>query len=175
VTDASRMWLMLNVRSEDVKYVRVRDPKIGAAGQTVRFRPDGGAAEVVGDLVWKSTAIDDKTRTFSVRAEVPNADGSLLAHTFGVGNIVLREEKDAMVVPNEAVHWEGDCNIVFVRDKNLLKEGAPKVFHVRTVRPGVIAGGQTEIIAGLLPGEIVASRNSAALRAQLLKNNLGAG
>ena len=33
----------------------------------------------------------------------------------------------------------------------------------------------TEIIAGVLPGEVVATRNSAALRAELLKNNLGAG
>jgi membrane fusion protein, heavy metal efflux system len=33
----------------------------------------------------------------------------------------------------------------------------------------------TEIIAGLLPGEIVAARNSVVLEAQLLKSNLGPG
>jgi len=175
VADTSRMWLILNVRNEDVKYLRVRDAKTGKPGQTVRFLPDGAEAHVSGELVWKSTIVDEKTRTVQFRAELPNPDGSLLANTFGIGQIVLREEKNAVVVPNEAVHWEGDCTIVFVRDKNFMTPGAPKVFHVRTVRPGVKNGGNTEIIAGLLPGEIIATRNSASLRAEMLKNNLGAG
>jgi membrane fusion protein, heavy metal efflux system len=106
---------------------------------------------------------------------VPNPDGTLMAHTFGTGRVILRAEQDAIVVPSEAVHWEGDCHVVFVRDKHFLDAGAPKVFHVRSVRPGVDHAGNTEIIAGLLPGEVVATRNSAALRAELLKNNLGAG
>jgi cobalt-zinc-cadmium efflux system membrane fusion protein len=33
----------------------------------------------------------------------------------------------------------------------------------------------TEIIAGLLPGEQVATANSGILRTELLKNNLGEG
>jgi hypothetical protein len=43
------------------------------------------------------------------------------------------------------------------------------------VRLGVQNGGTTEIIAGLLPGEVIASKNSVVLEAQLLKSNLGAG
>ncbi|MFO0965018.1 MAG: hypothetical protein U0793_05440 [Gemmataceae bacterium] len=78
-------------------------------------------------------------------------------------------------MPSEAIHWEGDCHIVFVRDKDYLKPGAPKVFHVRTVRPGVRNGDFTEIIAGVLPGEVIASRIAAILRSELLKNRLGEG
>jgi cobalt-zinc-cadmium efflux system membrane fusion protein len=175
VADTRHMWLKLNVRAEDVPYLRVRDRKTGAPGQTVRFRPDGSNREVSGELVWKSTTVDEKTRTVQFRADLPNPEGQLMAHTFGSGRVLLREEKDAIVVPSEAVHWEGDCHIVFVRDKHFLEEGAPKVFHVRSVRPGVDYAGKTEIIAGVLPGELVATSNSAALRAELLKNNLGAG
>jgi cobalt-zinc-cadmium efflux system membrane fusion protein len=177
VTDTSRMWLVLNVRLEDVHYLRVRDPKTNAPGQTVRFRPDGNNREVTGELVWRSTHVDEKTRSVQYRAEVPNVDGSLLANTFGVGQIILREEKEAIVVPSQAVHWDGDCNIVFVQDKDF--HTGLKVFHVRSVRPGVTVTDKTEviteIIAGLLPGEVVATKNSANLRAQLLKNRLGAG
>ncbi|MCI0376691.1 MAG: efflux RND transporter periplasmic adaptor subunit [Gemmataceae bacterium] len=175
VTDSSRMWLVLNVRAEDVKYVRVRDAKTGQPGQTVRFRPDGSDTEVSGELVWRGSQLDERTRTVPFRAELSNSDGSLFANAFGVGQIVLREEKKAIVVPNEALHWEGDCRIVFVRDKNFHKPGAPKVFHVRTVRAGVTNGAYTEIIAGLLPGEVIATKNSANLRAEVLKNNLGLG
>ncbi len=185
VSDTSRMWLVLKVRIEDVEYLRVRDEKTSFAGQTVKFRPDGSKKAVEGKLVWKSTDVDDKTRTVQFRAELPNSDGSLLANTFGTGQIVVRAEaqtgpkdtaeKDAIVVPTEAVHWEGDCHIVFVRDKNFLDPNGLKVFHVRTIRPGVINGPHTEILAGVLPGEVVATRNSGSLRAELLKNNLGAG
>ena len=78
-------------------------------------------------------------------------------------------------MPSEAVHSDGDCNVVFVRDKDFLKEGAPKFFHIRKVRLGSKDGETTEIIAGVLPGEVIASKNSVVLEAQLLKSNLGAG
>ena len=49
------------------------------------------------------------------------------------------------------------------------------MFHVRTVRLGAKDDKQTEIVAGLLPGEVVATRGSSLLRAELLKDNLGEG
>ena len=167
VADTSRMWLTLNVRQEDAQRL--------ALGLPVRFRPDGGGQEVTGVIAWISTAVDEKTRTVKVRADLDNRDGRLRANTFGPGRIVLREEKHAVVVPNEAIQWEGDCHIVFVRDKNFLREGAPKVFHVRKVRPGARDDKYTEIIAGVLPGEVVATKGSGTLRGELLKNNLGEG
>jgi cobalt-zinc-cadmium efflux system membrane fusion protein len=175
VVDNSCMWLTLNVRMEDKKYLRIRDTKTGMPGQTVRFRADGAGEVITGELVWISTAVDEKTRTIQIRADLANSDGQMTASTFGTGSIVLREEKEAVVVPNEAVHWEGDCYIVFVRDKHFLEKDAPKVFHVRTVRPGAKNQQYTEVIAGVLPGEVVASTNSGALRAELLKNRLGEG
>jgi cobalt-zinc-cadmium efflux system membrane fusion protein len=64
---------------------------------------------------------------------------------------------------------------VFVRDKDFLRGGIPKVFHVRTVRLGAKDDKQTEIVAGILPGEMVATTGSSLLRAELLKGNLGEG
>ena len=166
VVDVRQMWLTLDLRMEDAKLV--------ALGQEVRFRPDGGK-EARGKITWISTEADHKTRTVKVRASLDNSDGRLRANTFGSGKVILREESQAIVVPNAAVHWEGCCHIVFVRDKDFFKDGAPKVFHVRTVRPGAKDDKQTEIIAGVLPGEVVATKGSAALRAELLRNNLGEG
>jgi cobalt-zinc-cadmium efflux system membrane fusion protein len=169
VADTSRLWLTLNVRQEDAKYLSL--------GQTTLFRTSDSAnePETKGTVSWISTDADDVTRTVKVRVDLKNADGRLRANTFGTGRIVLREEPKAVVIPSEAIHWDGTCNVVFVRDKNFLKPDAPKVFHVRSVRPGVKEGAATEIIAGLLPGEVIASKNSVVLEAQLLKSNLGAG
>jgi membrane fusion protein, heavy metal efflux system len=129
-------------------------------------------------VTWISPVADERTRSVQVRAELGNADRSHRAGEFGAGRIVLREEKSSLVVPSEAVHWEGDCNVVFVRDKDYEKDGAAKVFHVRQVRPGakdVVAGRAVTEIAGLAPGEWVAVANSGLFRSELLKNFLGAG
>ena len=175
VADTSRMWLTLNVSVEDAGKL--------ALGQPVRFRPDGSRDEVSGKLVWISTTADPQTRMVTVRAELPNVEAQLRNETFGAGRIIRREEQEAIAVPNEAVHWEGCCHVVFVRDKGYFDgKDSPKVFHVRTVRLGVghrpeglVGEKATEIIAGVLPGEVVATKGSDVLRAELLKNNLGEG
>jgi cobalt-zinc-cadmium efflux system membrane fusion protein len=169
VADTSRLWLTLNVRQDDAKYISL--------GQTALFRASESANEPdsKGAVGWISTNADDVTRTVKVRVDLTNADGRLRANTFGTGRIVLREEPKAIAIPSDAVHWDGTCNVVFVRDKNFMQQDAPKIFHVRSVRPGVKDGQTTEIIAGLLPGEVIASKNSVVLEAQLLKSSLGAG
>jgi cobalt-zinc-cadmium efflux system membrane fusion protein len=169
VADVRQMWLLLDVRQEDVKYLSL--------GQKVHFRPsdEPAAGEIEGALVWISTAADDQTRTVKVRVDLPNDAGRLRANTFGTGRVVLRDEPQAMIVPAEAVHWDGCCHVAFVRDKDFFEEDSPKFFHVRKVRLGVNEGSKTEIIAGLLPGEVIAGKNSMVLAAQLLKSNLGAG
>ena len=168
IADTSRMWLNLSVPLEEAGKLSV--------GQQVRFRPDGSQQELTGSLNWISTAADKKTRMVKVRAELPNADGRLRDETFGTGRIILREEPEAIVVPNESVHWEGCCHAVFVRDKHYFDSpDSPKVFHVRSVRLGAKQDGFTEIISGVLPGEVVATKGSDVISAQLLKNNLGEG
>ena len=166
VADTRRMWLMLDVPLEEAQRV--------TSGQKVVFLPDGDTHPHTGELTWISRGVDEETRTVKVRAELSNEDGHLRNETFGAGEIILRKESDAIVVPSSAVHWEGCCHVAFVRDRNYLS-GSYKVFHTRSVHPGVTSGDNTEVIAGLLPGEVVVTKGSGVLRAELLKGNLGAG
>ena len=84
------------------------------------------------------------------------------------------EEKDAVVVPAEAVHQLDGCSVVFVRDKDFLKEGAPSCFtSAKCGRAPSEDGRLTEIIVGLLPGEVVATHGSDVLQAQLMKDRAG--
>lgn len=175
VADTRQMWLTLNVPLDALKPFREKNPQRLLSGKPVRFALGGGSDEVTGTVVWVSTAADERTRALQLRADLPNLDGRLRANTFGAGRIVLRVEEQAVTVPTEAIHWDTNCNVVFVWDKYASKEGAPKVFHVRSVRPGVKDAENTEIIAGLLPGEMVATKNSGALRAELLKSSMGEG
>jgi membrane fusion protein, heavy metal efflux system len=167
IVDTQFLWINFDVKGEDATRIKV--------GQPVRFKPDNGRAELTGKISWRSSQADLKTRTIRVRAELADPDRVQTANTFGSGKIILREEPLAVVVPNAAVHWEGCCHVVFVRDKDFLNEGSPKVFHTRTVRIGAKDDKNTEIIAGVLPGELVAVKNSGVLRAELLRGNLGEG
>lgn len=167
LADTRTLWLKLYVRNEDAKYLKL--------GQSVRFLPNGADRGVIGTLNWISTAADEKTRTVRVRADLDNAKGLLRANTFGTGTILLRQDPNAIVVPNDAVHWDGNCHVVFVQDKDYHVKGHPKYFHVRNIRPGAKTSRQTEVIAGVWPGEVVVTAGSGALRSQLLKSNLGAG
>jgi cobalt-zinc-cadmium efflux system membrane fusion protein len=175
VADTARMWLTLRVRAEDANRVK--------PGQPVRFRHAGHTGPSgwdAGTVVWVSPTADEKTRTVPVRVDLPNPSDRHRANTFGTAEVVLREEADAVVVPTGAVHWEGCCHIVFVQDRDYEKPDAAKVFHVRKVRPGAKevpspTGPVTEIVAGVLPGERVVTVGGGLIRAELLKNDLGAG
>jgi cobalt-zinc-cadmium efflux system membrane fusion protein len=167
VADPSRMWLNLNIRQEDAPLI--------ALGQRVRFETDDGHIRVEGQIDWISPTVDHKSRTLPVRVNLANANGRLRDNTFGIGRIVLREEPQAILVPKESVQTAGDVQLVFVRDKNYFAEGAPKFFHVRQVRLGARDDKSVELLAGALPGEVVATHGSNVLLAQLLRANLGAG
>jgi cobalt-zinc-cadmium efflux system membrane fusion protein len=167
LADRQHMLLSMSLTAEQVKYVR--------KGLPVRFVSESGESTVEGSVSWISSAVDDTTRMLKVRASLTAVNADTRANTFGTAHIILREEPNAMVVPRECVQWDGCCNVVFVRDKNYRKPDAPKVIYARKVRPGASDAKFVELIAGVLPGEVVVSKGSDVLRAQMLKNNLGAG
>lgn len=167
IVDPTRLWLIMNVRQEDAKFL--------VRGLPVSFDSDDGAAQIKGAVAWISPAVDEQTRTLRVRVDVSNTDGKLRDKTFGTGRIILRDEPKAIVVPRESVQSTADAHFVFVRDKNFFDKDAPKLFHVRQVRIGARDDDFVELLAGVLPGEVVASKGSAVLMAQLLRSNLGAG
>jgi RND family efflux transporter MFP subunit len=168
VADTTQMWLTLDVPSEEADYV--------VLDQRVHFQTSGTSGDVTGRIAWISTEADPQTRTVKVRAVLDNPDGRLRNETFGTGRIVLRSEADAIVVPSESVQWDGSCQVVFVRDKDFFaSDQSPKLFYPRPVRVGARTDESVEILAGLLPGEVVVTKGAGVLRGELLKNNLGAG
>lgn len=167
LADPSRIWLTLSVRQEDARHVTI--------GLPVEFQPDDGSRQLAGHVSWVSPAIDPRSRTLQVRVDLSEGQNGLKDETFGTGRIVLRTEPQAVVVPRSAVQSTPEATLVFVRDRDYLKEGSPKVFHVRQVRTGARDDGFVELLAGVLPGEVVATSGSSVLLAQLLRSNLGAG
>lgn len=161
VVDPARVWVTLHLGAEDARRA--------AKGQRAFFRPDGSAREHPAAVVWVGTAADEATRTVPVRAEADNPAGSLRASTLGRGRVVFREEPKALVVPHEAVHQYRGRSVVFVRDPDFLKPGGPKAFHARVVRAGGRDDRNTEVLAGLSAGEIVATKGGGLLLGELTR------
>jgi membrane fusion protein, heavy metal efflux system len=167
VADPRSLWLMLSVRQEDAHYVR--------PGLPVEFHTDHGTQDVRGTVAWLSPTIDERSRTLRVCVVLGNSDLRLRDKSFGTAKILLRSEPHAIVVKRDAVQSTAGSQFVFVRDKDYLKADHPKVFHVRQVRTGASDDEYVELLAGVLPGEIVATSGSPALLAQLLRSSLGEG
>jgi cobalt-zinc-cadmium efflux system membrane fusion protein len=161
IVDTSRMWLTFRIRAEDSQRIQV--------GQPVTFLPDGMPDRpATARISWISTEADESTRGLECRADVENPERLLRARMYGRARVLLREETSAIVVPDEAVNWEGCCWVTFVRL-------APDIFQTRKVKIGVKERGFTEIVAGVAPGEVVAAKGSYVLRSDILRNRLGAG
>jgi len=155
VVDPRRLWLTLHVSQADFLRVHV--------GQPVRFRPAGLGGEVTGKLSWVGTAADETTRTVPARAELANDDGRLRASTLGQGRITVREAKDAVVVPNDAIVTIQAVPIVFVRDPDFFKPQGPKRFFVQVVGARAKDAEKTEIDAGVKAGDVIATKGAGVL------------
>jgi cobalt-zinc-cadmium efflux system membrane fusion protein len=158
VADLQELWLMLNVRAEDIHKVRL--------GQDVRFAIDADAQDTpTAKIDWISTQADEKTRTVLVRGVVPNPQGRLRPFTFGTGRIVIGQNR-RVTVPNEALQWDGHSHLVFVQGEK------PTEFQPARVRLGTRHEKFTEILSGVKAGQLIATSGSHVLLSEMLKERI---
>ncbi len=139
VADTRTLWAMLDVQEADVRRVRVGQPIV----LSINALP---GETFPGRVTWISAEVNRRTRTLRARAEVTNTDGVLRAGMFGRAVVHVSSPEQRVVVPKEAVQWEGCCNVVFVRKND-------RLFEPRKVRLGHEAGPQWVVESGLSAGE----------------------
>ena len=119
-------------------------------------------------ITWVAAHVDPRTRTLEARAELQNPGGILKANMFARASVEVRDRHPALVVPVDAVQWEGCCNVVFVKQSETL-------YEPRKVLLGVNTGTAYEVLDGLTGGEEVVTQGSFLLKTELLKGSIGAG
>jgi membrane fusion protein, multidrug efflux system len=125
-------------------------------GQTLRLTVEAfGERAFTGTVTRVSPAVDVATRTLTIEARVPNADGALRPGFFGRGHVLVREDPAAVFVPSEAVTSIAGITKVFVVANGTAAE--------RVVKPGARQGTWVEIPGGVKVGERVAVTNLSAL------------
>jgi cobalt-zinc-cadmium efflux system membrane fusion protein len=161
VADLSELWLMLNIRLEDIGRV--------ARDQEVVFRPDAVSDKVPsGRIVWLGAEVDPKTRMVPIRVDIPNPGGRLRPHHFGDASILVGRHDGVVAVPDGAVQWIDRKNVVFVQQEK------PTQFQPRLVEVGLRSEGSAEIRSGLKAGERIAVSGHHALMAEMFKDRFGA-
>lgn len=123
-----------------------QDPNRGWNPYITVTLADGSVYPHQGLVDFADPQVDPQTGTFSVRAEMPNPDQSLLPGQFTKVRLLLDVRKSAVVVPSKAVIIEkGGSYIFVVRHNNTVER--------RLIELGPETGNKMIVERGLLPGE----------------------
>ena len=161
VADVAQMRVAIDVYEADL-------PKI-EKDQRVTFTVEGMPGKrFVGKVVTVGGAVDERTRTLKVLADVKNLQGLLRAHMFGRAEVQVKPSEPKLLVPRDAVQTDGDCHFVFVSPSN-------NVFRTRQVELGTPYQGGFEILGGLAVGDKVVTTGSFMLKTEVLRGEMGAG
>ncbi len=110
-----------------------------------------------GTLLTVDNQIDPATGTIKLKAQFPNADGSLFPNQFVNVRMLLDTRRGATLVPNAAVVRGGQGTFVYV-----IKED--RTVELRKVSVGMAEGDSVSVESGLAPGELVVVEGSDRLR-----------
>lgn len=102
------------------------------------------------------TVVPRNTRTVGeVLCSVENASQNLLPNANVSVKIIVRQAKDALVVPRGAIRDDGDHRYVYVVEEAGLG-GTTQLLHRREVRLGISSASNYQVLEGVREGEEVA-------------------
>ena len=158
VADLSTLWIEANLFERDLGRVEVGAP----AAVTVNAYPN----EVFkGRLTYISSTVDKETRTVQARVELPNDGARLKPEMFATVAIDTPATRQAIAVRQEAVLLVNGQPTLFVKKVD--------GFEPRAVELGDSVGGSVILRSGVKEGEQVAVQGAYALKARLLKSQIG--
>ena len=108
-----------------------------------------------GTLSALDNQIDTTTGTVKARATFDNKDDALFPNQFVNTRLLVDTLHGVTLIPSSAIQQNGRASFVFVIQDD--------VAHMRTVKPGVTEGENTQV-GGLNPGEVVANSSFEKLQ-----------
>lgn len=123
-------------------------------GQPARIRVESFPGKIFNGKVTKIAPLGvekDNVTTFEVRVSIDNPTGELKANMTANAEIVIKDDKNVLSVPTQALVYDADKNAsVFVPDTKQ-KDGQRKI----AVKISITNGSRTEITDGLKEGDTV--------------------
>ncbi|RTL45491.1 MAG: efflux RND transporter periplasmic adaptor subunit [Burkholderiales bacterium] len=163
VADLSKVWIEANLTDDTLAKVKVGS----AATVTVTAYP---GERFAGRVTYIASLLDKDSRTIPARIEVENKDGRLKPEMFATATIetsggTAGAKREVLSVPDAAI---------------LLLQGQPTIFveehgsyEARAIEPGDKLSGRTVVKSGVAAGDKVVTAGAYALKARLLKSQIG--
>ncbi|MCK8515096.1 efflux RND transporter periplasmic adaptor subunit [Methylonatrum kenyense] len=124
----------------------------GVSARNVGFQD----REFSGEVARIGTRIDPVTRTIRVQSEFDNEDGDLRPGMFMNVHLVLREQTDAVIVPEQALLTEGRALYAYVVNDDKVKQVDVVIGQRRR--------GEVQIVDGIKAGDTVVVAGQQRLR-----------
>ncbi|PHS34136.1 MAG: efflux transporter periplasmic adaptor subunit [Sulfurovum sp.] len=141
IADLHTVWIIAEIYEYELPWIRTGD-----SAEVTLISVPGKVFKGTVDYIYPYA--EAKTRTTKVRLVFKNDDLRLRPDMFAEVNIHVQNQKDALVVPSEAVIRSGNETQVFV------VKGAGK-YEPRLVKLGIESAGKVSILSGLMEDEEV--------------------
>jgi RND family efflux transporter MFP subunit len=126
-------------------------------GSTVEVNVSALGKNFQGKVARFADQVDIATRTMHTEVDVPNPSGQLIPGMYASASLVFSNERNALVVPIQAlIRTEDRVTVLLIDKQNKLEE--------RLVRIGIEAPDQVEIASGLNEGDLVVVGNRSQLQ-----------
>ncbi len=130
-------------------------------GQAVRIITSEGELTADGKVALIAPVGSSDNQSVSVRVPLANRDGRWATGLFVTGEVAVATSKAALAISQSALQDIDGKPSVFVKTEH--------GFQAKPVKTGRNDGIRVEVLDGLTPGEVVATVNSFALKAELGK------
>ena len=151
------------VRLENLSFVKLdfRVPEMYLSqikpGQEVTILVDAYPKDSFrGKIYALEPAVDEKTRTILVRAQIPNPQGRLRPGMFARVNVLLSTRQNAIVIPEQAIWPQGRDSFVY-----RVVDGKAALTKVEL---GVRRPGEVEVVQGLTASDLVVTDGQIKLK-----------
>lgn len=149
VLDVSTMLTVVNVPERDINKI--------AIGNTAKVLVDAlPGEEFVGRVVRISPMLDSQTRTAPVELELENSGEHLKAEMFARVDLNLTTDREALLVPRDALVYRNERQGVFVVEAEIAS------FH--PVETGLTEGDQVEVRTGVTDQDTVVTKGANLLQ-----------
>ena len=157
VKNGTRLFTLIQPNPLKLRFaVSERDVGKMKVGQDVSVKVDAFPdREFKGKVSIVFSSLEEKTRTLSIEALVPDKEGVLKPGLFARVILYTGGMKDTVVVPNTALLYEGDQIKVYVVEDDRAKE--------RPVKLGNKYGDEMEIVEGIKEGDKVVTAGQQGL------------
>jgi RND family efflux transporter MFP subunit len=148
ITDISRVKIECGIAEADKKYLY--------NGKEAVIEVDAIPGErFKGEITTVNPLIDQNSRTFMIKTEIPNPNNRLESGMFARIRIMKEEKKGAILIPLRSVIEQEGKKVVFIADNSRAK--------IVPVLLGINDTKTTEVVSGLKGGEVIVSEGFYAL------------